>query len=83
MIDSIPAGSVSTVNPVAKPGKTPEKPAVAVQETAAKATTVQGDTVDLSIPAQVRLMQQQGLTVNQIAVKLDVSVQTVSQYLGE
>jgi hypothetical protein len=95
MIDPISTTNLQTakVAPV-KTEKIQEKPAVAVKETAPKApviakdaaakiTLAKMDTIDLSMPAQARLMQQQGLTVDQIALKLELDTTTVSRYLGE
>jgi len=40
------------------------------------------DIVEISVPAQARQLQQQGQTVDQIALKLNLSAQVVNQYLG-
>jgi len=94
MIDPISTGNVQVSMVAAvKPEKVPEKaasldkePAVKVQtvskETLDKIPMIQLDTVDLSLPAQARLMQQQGLTINQIAVKLELDIMTITRYLG-
>jgi hypothetical protein len=58
----------------------PKAPVVA-KEILAKVTPAKVDTVNLSIPAQARLMQQQGLTIDQIALRLDLDRPTVSRYL--
>ncbi|MBF0590492.1 MAG: hypothetical protein HQL02_00245 [Nitrospirae bacterium] len=39
-------------------------------------------TVQLSVAAQARQLQQQGFTAEQIASKLGISVETVNGYLG-
>jgi DNA-binding NarL/FixJ family response regulator len=94
MIDPISSSSVQAAKAAAvKTEKVPEKAAVsmkeaapkapvAAQNTAAQTPLVMIDTVDLSLPAQARLMQQQGLTVNQIALKLELDNETVSRYIG-
>jgi hypothetical protein len=40
------------------------------------------DTVKLSAAAQAKLMEQQGMTVKQIATNLTTDTKTVDQYLG-
>lgn len=53
---------------------TPEKPVVV-------AVQPQSDTVDISVPAQARLLRMQGLSVVEIALQLRLDVPTVNQYL--
>lgn len=63
------------VQPI-KPAE-PKAPAVTVQPIAPRT-----DTVEISIPAQARQLKQEGQSINEIAYKLSLSVETVSQYLG-
>ena len=39
------------------------------------------DSVEISIPAHVRLLKQQGFSVGEIAFRLRLDIQTVDQYL--
>jgi DNA-binding NarL/FixJ family response regulator len=95
MIDPVSASTVQTANAAAmKTDQVPKKAAVSVKEAApkvqaavkeavARVPLVRIDTVDLSLPAQARLMQLQGLTVSQIALKLELDNETVARYIGE
>lgn len=40
------------------------------------------DTVEISVPAHARLLRQKGLSVNEIAFRLRLDVETVDRYLG-
>ena len=93
MIDPVAPNSVQPAKTTAKTEKVQEKaraprhqtapkaPVVA-KEAAAKVPLAKVDTVDLTMPAQARLMQQQGLTANQIALRLDLDIDVVSRYLA-
>lgn len=93
MIDPITTANVQAAKsaPV-KPEKAHEQPAARLKTATAKVQTavkgsvskvpqLQLDAVDLSLPAQARMMQQQGLTINQISVRLELDETTVTRYL--
>jgi hypothetical protein len=97
MIDPISTANVQILQAVktapVKAEKVQEQPTDSVKasaprvqtvskETLVKAPPMQLDMVDLSLPAQARLMQQQGLTIHQIAVRMDLDSMTISRYLG-
>lgn len=56
----------------------------APEESVEKSATAksEGDTVKLSLAAQVRLLKRQGENISQIASQMGMDVKTVNSYLG-
>ena len=79
MISIMSSNSVSTVNGY--------QPTPAVQSQGITSTSVSGsasasDTVQLSLTAQATTMQQEGMSVEEIASNMDLTTAEVDSYLG-
>ncbi len=70
------------INPPLQQLKTPETRAPAPAATPVAVTQPRGDTIELSVPAQVRQMALNGQNVSEIAYALGLTVQTVNDYLN-
>ncbi len=86
MIDPVSGGTAGSMapRPVATPSTATvpaEKPTTAVDMP--KTIQGKGDTVELSLTAQIRNLKLQGQSLNQIAFALGLDTKTVASYLGE
>lgn len=53
----------------------------AIQAAATQIVHPAGDTVEISVPAHVKLLSQQGLSADEIAFRLRIDIQIVNRYL--
>ena len=72
----------SISNAPVQPVRAPEPKAPTVTAQAIQPVAPKTDTVEISIPAQARQLKLEGQSINQVAYKLSLSVDTVNQYLG-
>jgi hypothetical protein len=80
MVDPISTSTAGTVRLTPQPGTTSTEN---VQNAVASAKTGTGDTVELTITAQIKNLRQQGQNVNEIALQLGMDTRTISFLLGE
>jgi hypothetical protein len=73
---------IKVQSPPVQPAKATEAPAPTAKAPAIQPAITVKDTVELSLPAQARQLKLEGQSINEIAYKLSLPVQTVSQYLG-
>ncbi len=70
-----PVSNSGPVNNLESPAQAPAKPVV-------QAAAPKKDTVELSQPAQARLLKQQGFTIPQIALQMKLDVKTVRGFFA-
>ena len=74
---------IQPTNPIAPPPQQLKTPDTRAPATAPVAVTPpKGDTIELSVPAQVRQMWQSGQNASEIAYALGLTIQTVNDYLN-
>jgi hypothetical protein len=81
MIESVTAANVPPARPAARTEKAPPATTAPVKEASETVTVSKVDTLQLSVPVQARLLQLQGMAADQIALRLDLDILTVSRYL--
>ena len=79
MITITSSNSLSTVNGYQP---TPAVPSQGNRSTSASGSASASDTVQLSLTAQATAMQQEGMSVAQIASSMDLTTAEVDSYLG-
>jgi hypothetical protein len=81
MIESVTPANVLPARPAARTEKAAQTATTPMKEAVEKAAAAKVDTLQLSVPVQARLLKLQGATADQIALRLDLDILTVSRYL--
>jgi hypothetical protein len=80
MVEPISTSSAGTTRLTQQPGA---QSADSVQNATSSAKTGTGDTVELTITAQIKNLRQKGQNVSEIALQLGMDTRTVSFLLGK